>query len=394
VLLRLPFTAYTLPPDKLAKAIEYARARNRLYFIAAAYGIAVLAAILYSGLGVRYRDWARKVSRRRILQAYVVGPLLLLTIDLLNLPVAMRYHQLAVRYEQSIQPWGPWLGDWAKGEAIELAAAGFLVWLLFALVRCSPRRWWFYAWLAAIPLQLFDVFLNPLLVDPLFYRFTPLSDTRPALTTEIEKVMKRGGLEIPRDRIFEMSASQKLKSVNAYVTGIWSSRRVVVWDTTLRTLTTPQTLFVFGHEMGHYVLRHVWLWIALSSAGILAMLFLAYLALPRCGVRLDDYASLPALLLAAAIFGFFADPVANSIARAQEHNADIYGLEVIHDLVPNSREVAAEAFQILGEIGLADPSPSPLIEFWLYSHPSVSKRVRFASEYDPWSQGRPRKYVQ
>ena len=271
--------------------------------------------------------------------------------------------------------------------------AGFLVWLLFEVTRRSPQHWWFYAWLAAIPLLLFGVFVNPLVVEPLFYRFAPLADTHPALATEIGKVMARGGLEIPRDRIFEMSASQKVKSINAYVTGIWASRRVVVWDTTVRTLTTPQTLFVFGHEMGHYVLHHVWLGIALSSAGILAMLFLAQLALRRFGVRLDDYASLPALLLAMAIFGFFSDPVANSITRVQEHNADIYGLEVIHDLVPNSRQVAAEAFQILGEVALADPSPAPFIEFWLYSHPSVSERVRFASEYDPWSQGRPPKYV-
>jgi Zn-dependent protease with chaperone function len=85
--------------------------------------------------------------------------------------------------------------------------------------------------------------------------------------------------------------------------------------------------------------------------------------------------------------------VQNSISRVFEHNADIYGLEVIHGLVPDSSTVAAESFQIMGEIGLADPSPSPLIEFWLYSHPSVSERVRFASEYDPWGQGRPPKYV-
>ena len=393
MLLSFLVTAYTLPPDKLAKAIEYARARNRLYFIAAVYGFLVLAAILYWKLGPRYREWAEILTRRKFLQAYIFAPLLLLTIDVLELPIAMRYHQLAVRYEQSVQRWGPWFSDWLLGEAIGLAVAGFLVWLLYLVIRRSPRRWWFYGWLASIPLLVFAVFADPLVVEPLFYTFTPLSNTRPALASEIEKVTARGGLEIPRDRIFEMNASKKLKSINAYVTGIGASKRVVVWDTTLQAMTTAQTLFIFGHEMGHYVLHHIWIGIALSSVGILLLLFGTYHALRRFGIRVEDYASLPALLLAMAVFDFVSTPVTNALTRVQEHNADIYGLEVIHGLVPDSQQAAAQSFQIMGEIGLADPSPSPFIEFWLYSHPSVSERVRFASEYDPWAKGEPPKYV-
>ena len=386
-------TSYTLPPDKLAKAIEYARARNRLYFVAAVYGFLVLAGILYWKLGPRYRDWAERISRRRFVQAYIFAPLLLLTVDVLELPIAIRYHQLAVRFEQSIQPWGSWFVDWAKGEAIGLAVAGFLVWLLYIVIRRSPRRWWFWGWVGGVPLLVFGVFANPLIIEPLFYTFTPLASTRPALASEIERVTARGGLEIPRDRIFEMNASTKVKSINAYVTGIGASKRVVVWDTTLKTMTTGQTLFVFGHEMGHYVLHHIWLGIALSSVGILVLLLGTYQALRKFGVRAADYASLPALLLAMAVFDFVSTPISNSLVRVQEHNADIYGLEVIHGIVPNSQEAAAEAFQIMGEIGLADPSPSPFIRFWLYSHPPVSERVRFASEYDPWSKGESPKYV-
>ena len=93
------------------------------------------------------------------------------------------------------------------------------------------------------------------------------------------------------------------------------------------------------------------------------------------------------------MFGFFSEPVAGSFSRVLEHNADIYGLEVIHGIVPNSSEEAADAFQILGEVSLDDPNPSPFIEFWLYDHPSISERVRFASEYDPWGEGKAPKYV-
>jgi Zn-dependent protease with chaperone function len=305
----------------------------------------------------------------------------------------MRYHWLAVKYEQSIQPWGSWLGDWAIGESIGLAVSALLVWGFYLLVRWSPRRWWLYGWLASIPLIVFVIFVYPLAIDPLFYRFTPLDRTHPRIVTEIEKVTARGGLDIPRDRMFEMNASSKLKSLNAYVTGIGASKRVVVWDNTLRTMTTGQTLFVFGHEMGHYVLHHVWSGIALSCFGVLVLLYGGWRLLPRLGVRFDDLGSLPALLLAMTVFDFASTPVVNAITRAQEHNADIYGLEVIHGIVPDPQQAAAQAFQILGEISLADPSPSPFIEFWLYSHPSVTSRVRFAAEYDPWSKGQPRKYV-
>ena len=265
---RLLFTAYTLPPDKLAKAIEYARARNgstssRRYTDFSCWPAS------FTGKSARAIAPGRAESHgAEFLQAYIFAPLLLLTIDLFELPVSMRYHQLALKYDQSIERWGPWLWDWTKGEAIDLVVGGFVVWLLYAIIRRSPQRWWFYGWLAAIPLVILGVFATPLIIEPLFYRFTPLVNGHPALTAELEKVTARGGLEIPRDRIFEMNASEKVKSINAYVTGIGASKRVVVWDTTLRTMTTGQTLFIFGHEMGHYVLHHIWIGIALSCLGI------------------------------------------------------------------------------------------------------------------------------
>jgi Zn-dependent protease with chaperone function len=132
---------------------------------------------------------------------------------------------------------------------------------------------------------------------------------------------------------------------------------------------------------------------ALGSAGVLVLLFGTYFVASRRGWRIDNFASLPALLLAMAVFDFVSTPIANAYTRVQEHNADIYGLEAIHGIVANSQQAAAEAFQIMGEIGLADPSPSPFIEFWLYSHPSVTSRVRFSAEYDPWSKGEAPKYV-
>ena len=400
--LLLAAKTYTLPPDKLAKAIAYAAARNRLHFVAVAYGIVVLLILLAWRIAPRLRNLAESATRRRILEAYIFAPLLLLAIDALELPIGLYGHHLSREFEQSIQGWGSWVWDWTKGELIVFVLAGIAAWVLYGAMRRSPRRWWFYFWLAAVPMVVFLMFIEPVAIEPLFFKFEPLAEKQPALVAAIEKVTARGGLTIPPDHMFEMLASEKLKSLNAYVTGIGASKRVVVWDNTIAKMNTGETLFVFGHEMGHYVLGHVWIGIGASLAGILIFLFLAYHAmrwtLARYGARwqirdISDWASMPVLLLALAVFGFLSEPISSSFSRMLEHNADIYGLEVIHGIVPNSSEEAADAFQILGEVSLDDPNPSPFIEFWLYDHPSISERVRFASEYDPWAKGEQPKYV-
>jgi Zn-dependent protease with chaperone function len=162
-------------------------------------------------------------------------------------------------------------------------------------------------------------------------------------------------------------------------------------------MTMPQTLFVFGHEMGHYVLRHVFKTIAFLAALLLVFLLAANVVTRRIfrrgagpfGIRdLSDYASLPLLFLIYAIGSELALPIANTYSRSNEHAADVYAIEVVHGVVPDANRAAAEAFQALGEINLADPSPSRFIRFWLYSHPPLAERVVFARTYDG-----PRRYI-
>lgn len=393
---------YTLPPEKLKKAVEFARARNQLHFAGFAYETLALLVVLACKAAPRFRDWAEAISARRVIQAYIFAPLLIVATDILSLPTSLYGQHLSLKYQQSVQSWASWWWDWGKGELLSCAFAGLMVWILYAVIRRSPTRWWFQFWLVALPIIIFLLFLTPVVINPLFYHFDPLATRQPALVTEIEKVVHRGGMEIPRERMFEMRASEKLNSLNAYVTGFGASKRVVVWDTTIQKMTTAQILFVFGHEMGHYVLDHVWLLIGMTCATLLLFLFLGYhLAnwlVSRWGMKwsirgVSDWASLIVLLLIFNIFGFLSEPLNNSFSRVLEHNADIYGLEVIHGIVPDSPQVAAQSFQILGEAGLADPNPNGFIEFWLYNHPSLADRVRFAAEYDPWSTGQPTRYV-
>jgi Zn-dependent protease with chaperone function len=393
---------YSLSPEKYQEAVAYARARYRLYFLSFAWGLVVVAGLLAWRVAPRFRDWAERAASKRFLQACVFVPLMALTLRLLDLPASIYGQHLSRRYNQSIQGWGSWTWDWTKEALIEMVIMTILLWVVYAVIRRSPRRWWFYSWLALLPFLVLIIFLTPLVIDPMFNTFTPLEEKQPALVGEIQKVVARGGLEIPRERMYEMDASKKRNSVNAYVTGLGASKRVVVWDTTLRRMTAPQTLYVFGHEMGHYVLKHILKFLLWGAAILLVFLFVGYHGVQRMllrwggrwGIRdAGDWASLPVLLLILSVLGFLSSPATSTFSRSMEHEADIYGLEVVHGIVPEPQQAAAEAFQILGEINLSDPDPPAFIRFWLYSHPPLNERVLFVRSYDPWSKGEKPRFV-
>jgi Zn-dependent protease with chaperone function len=388
--------SYQPPPATAAKAIAYSNAQHHLYFFDFAYGLLVLIVILECRVAPRYRDWAERATPRRFFQAVLYAPMLLLTIDIVSLPTSIWAHCLDREFQQSIEGWGPWLLDWLKGEALGMLLAIFLLWILYAVLRRSPKRWWFYFWLASLPILIFLLFIGPFVVDPLFFDFKPLAQKQPALAVEIEQLVHHGGLDIPQNRIYEMTASAKLQSVNAYVTGIGASKRVVVWDTTIARMTPPEVLFVVGHEMGHYVLHHIPKGIAFAAAVLLIFFLLGDRGLRallawrggRWSIRAPgDWASLPVLLLLVSIFGFLSTPIDNSVSRYFEHQADQFGLEVIHGIVPDAPAVAARSFEILGEVDLEEPHPSWIDRIWFEDHPSIDERIRFARSYDPWSKG-------
>jgi STE24 endopeptidase len=350
----------------------------------------------------RLRDFAEARTGQWVVQGAIFVPLLFVLLAVVRLPISIYWHSLSLRYEQSVQGWGSWLWDWIKGEVISIVIGFIAVAILFAVIRKKPKTWWFYFWLVSIPLVVFLVFIAPLVLDPVFNKFRPLAETNPQLVESIEKLAQRAGEPIPPQRIFLMEASAKTNQINAYVTGIGASKRVVVWDNTIKKMTPDEVLFIVGHEMGHYVLGHVVKGIAFALVGIFVGLFLGYHALQwllgrwsaKWGVRgQDDWAVLAILLLIAGVLGFLGEPIGNGFSREIEHAADVYGLEVIHGIVPNPQQTAAQSFQVMGDLDLADPSPPGIIAFWLYSHPPLAERLKFARDYDPWDEGKSPKYV-
>ena len=395
-------TAYTLPPELYAKARNLATIEDRLYLIDIAWSIAALLIILRARLAPKIRDAAERITQNHFLQAAIFAPALLITLDILQLPPALCGHWLSRSYGLSVQGWKSWARDWALNELLVSSLAILLVWILYVLIRRSPRRWWFHFWLAALPIMLFIFFVSPWVIEPLFDKFEPLQLHHPELVLKLEQVVQRGGMTIPPDRMFAMNASAKVTELNAYVTGFGASKRVVVWDTTMAKMNTPQIAAVFGHEMGHYVLHHISKGLIFFALLLLLFFYLARVIsgriIRRRGLGLgirgeDDWASLPVFLLVLTLLSFPATPLANAFTRNQEHQADIYALEVTHGLNPDSSQVAAQMFQILGEVDLDDPDPSALVRFWLYSHPSIGDRVDLALHYQPWDNGQSPRFV-
>lgn len=395
-------TAYTLSPDRYQKAHDLGRIRLRLLAVSFCYGLLVLWLILRVRLGVRYRRWAESVSSKRFVQALVFSPLLIITISILQLPVDIYQHWVSIKYGLSLPGWPPWFWDWIKGEILTVIIATVFIWLLYAVMRKSPRRWWFHFWLASLPIGLALVFLQPLVIDPLFHKFEPLQKKNPALTIALQKLVQRAGVSIPPERMFWMGAGEKTTTLNAYVTGFGASKRIVVWDTTIAKMTKPQIVFVVGHEMGHYVLQHIPKGLALGAILLLLAFYLGFRSIgwvllrwgSYWGIRsLDDWASLPVLILLFSVLAFANSPIASAVSRYFEHQADQYALEVTHGLTPDSAQVAAQAFQVLGDVDLADPDPNPVAVFMFYDHPPISDRIQFSLSYDPWSQGRQPEFV-
>ncbi len=393
---------FRLSRENYEKAVAYSRAGYVLHFVSVAWGIAVLVVLLRKRVVARLRDFAEARSRKRIWQAAIFVPVLIVLLGVLQLPIDVYWHRMSLRYEQSVQGWESWFWDWTKGETISVVMGLVAAMILSWVIRRKPRSWWLYFWFASIPMVLFVSFIAPWVLDPMFNKFRPLGEKHADLVESIGRLTERAGMPIPPERMFLMEASKKTNEINAYVTGIGASKRVVVWDNTIKKMTPDEVLFVVGHEMGHYALGHVGKDIAFALAEILFALYVAYRALQwvlsiwgeRWGVHgQQDWTALAVLLLIGNVVGFLGEPIGNGFSRMQEHAADVYGLEVTHGIVPNASEAAAHAFQVMGELDLADPNPPRLIKIWLYSHPPLADRLEFAHNYDPWVKGEEPKYV-
>ena len=381
-------------PPASEKAMAYYRSGNVLWVINLVWSIALLVVILATGFSAKLRDWSQRVGRRWFFTLVIYWLLFNIITTAADLPRA--YYEEFIRqhaYGLSNQTLGKWWADTLKSLAVSCIIGSIVLWVPYLLLRKSPRRWWLYTGLAMIPFILLGNLVAPIWIAPLFNRFEPMHDK--ALETRILSLAGRAGIE--RSRVFEVNKSVDTKTLNAYVAGILNTKRIVLWDTIIKRMTDRELLFVMGHEMGHYVLGHIWYGVAFSALLIMTSLYAAYRTAgvvlarwsPRFGfTTLADIASLPLILLLVSSFSLIITPVEMAFTRQIEHEADRFGLEITQ-----TSHSAGSAFVKLQEDVLANPRPGLMFKLWRESHPPLGERIDFVNEYHPWRNGRPLVYA-
>jgi STE24 endopeptidase len=372
------------------RAMEYYRSGNWLWIASRVWSILVPGVLVFAGASARLRDLARRLGRVWFLTVGLYMVMFLAIMFVIDLPLA--YYLGFVRqhaYGLSNQTLWKWLGDALLGLAVEMGGCVAFLWVPYLLLARSPRRWWIYTALLSVPFLFGVMFVKPVAIDPLFNDFGPMKDK--GLEHSILSLAQEAGIE--GSRVFEVDKSVDTNAVNAYVTGFWHTKRIVLWDTLIKKLDEPEVLFVMGHEMGHYVLGHVVRSILLSSILTLVGLFLVD-RLGRFLVRryrdrigfheLADIASVPLMMMVLEIVFLILSPVALAYSRHQEHEADRFALELTR-----TNHSGGLSFVKLQTENLSNPRPGWLYKVFRSSHPSIGERIDFCNTYHPWVAAQP-----
>ena len=365
----------SLGADALAKAAAYTAGNHWLLL----WGLVVSA--IFTWVIVRWGildRLATRLARRGVnLRTFVVATTFFALSSLLTLPWELYADWWREsRYGRSSQPLADYLGQQAIGIVIFALLVGLFFVGIYALIRRAGRRWWIWSGgLTAAALAAF-LLAAPVFIEPIFNEFEPVpeGEVRDAL---VEMAQRAG---VPADRIFVYDGSRQSNNFTANVSGVGGSARIAISDVAFKGASLDEVKAVTGHEIGHYVLHHVWRTVAVFSALAILFFFLADRLFPRFArafgstATLADPAGLPVLLFMLSVFAVLAEPVVNTLSRIDETESDRYSLETVE--LPD-----ALASALVKTAEYRNPRPHPLQEMLFYTHPSVQRRVRMAMEW-------------
>ena len=368
----------SLGPEALATAAAYTAGSNRLIFAGLLVSALVTWIIVRSGVLDRLaaRIAAARPHPRR--SAFVLGLVTFLLLALLQLPWSIYqdwWRETA--YAKTSQPLGDFLGQGALAAVIGAVLGALFFMGVYWLMRRTGRRWWLWSGaLAAVGLSAF-LLLAPVAIEPLFNQYRPLAEGPVRAALEVQA--RAAG--VPADRIFVFDGSRQSNNFTANVSGVGPSARIAISDVALKGANLDEVRAVTGHEIGHYVLGHVWHRVALFSVLAVVFFFLADRLFPAFarafGSRaagISDPVGLPVLLFILGLLAVVGQPIINAQVRQGERAADAYSLRTV-----NLPDALATALVKTAEY--RDPRPSRLQELLFYTHPSVERRVRAAMEW-------------
>ena len=343
-------------------------------------GAVVSVLLLSTRTSARMRDLAERITRFKPIQTFVYWAEYVILTTILAFPLAAYEGFFRERkYGLMNQSFGAWFGDQMTGMLIGIILFGVLIVALFGIVRRLQRTWWIWASVVSIVFLMFTVLISPVYIAPLFNKYTKLQDAR--VTQPILSMARANG--IPATDVWEVDASRQSKRVSANVSGFLGTERITLNDNLLNRCTLPEIETTMGHEMGHYVMHHIYKDMLFYT--IEALIFFGFLnwslnwSLARWGEQwgirgIGDTAVVPLVVLLGSVFFFVATPVNNSWTRVQEFEADIFGLNVA-----GQPDGEARVDLMLGEYRKLDPGPWEEIIF--FDHPSGRTRITAAMRW-------------
>ncbi|MEV6599370.1 M48 family metallopeptidase [Actinoplanes sp. NPDC051346] len=366
-----------LPADQVTRAREFHAALRPGAYGGLAIGLVGALLLGLTPLGSRLVAWAgRPFGDHWIAQALLGGLLVVLAAEILTLPFAAWRHTVVVRYGISTQTWGAWWIDVAKSFAVGAVIGAVALLGFFTVTRLAPRWWWAFGAVGAAALMVLLSFVLPVVVEPIFNRFTPMAAG--PLRTELMELAARDG--VPVKDVLVADASRRTRAVNAYVSGFGPTRRIVVYDTMLTEATPAEVVSVAAHELGHAERGDVLTGTILGALGAAASVIALYLLgslgwlLRWAGVDTMGEPRAIALLLAlVTLAGLASGPLQALVSRRVEARADAHALALTGD------PAAFEAMQRrLGGVNLSDPDPPAWEYLMSASHPSTVERIAAA----------------
>jgi len=373
-----------LDVERQKKARGYARIRRRLSFLNIGIAVVGVIIIFWAGLDWRLRDWLHFLIWQPVagwfpLQLFIYFLILLLSYEVLISPLSYYAGFILPRqYGLSVQSLKGWVLDLMKGLALGLVVEILAIEVIYVLLAMQPRFWWLWVALVWLLFTVVMASLAPVLLFPIFYKFTPLPEGE--LTQRLLALAQKAKTRV--QGVFSMQLSSKTTAANAALMGLGNTRRIVLADTMLDRYTTDEIEVVLAHELGHQVHYDIWKLIISQSVLTLGGLYLVNLALHwavdahHFYRALADPATIPFVLVLASVFGLIVMPLSNALSRAIEYQADEYALQATHKVEPFKSAMTRLANQNLAEV-----EPSPIIEFLFHNHPSIKKRLAHADEF-------------
>jgi len=367
----------TLDHDRQELAREYAHIRHRLLIIDLVIGGAYLLSWLVFDWSLKLSTSLQKISTDEWFLVAGFAAFFGGVYYLITLPLSLyESYFLPHRFQLSNQSLKSWIGDQVKGLVIGGTIGLIILEIIYALLRAAPDTWWLWAGGFLLIFNVIIANIAPILIFPLFFKFIPLGEDHADLIERLTTLAENAGAHV--QGVYKFDMSRRTKAANAALTGLGNTRRIILGDTLLNEFNIDEIETVLAHELGHHVNRDIPIGIFVEATITLVGLYLASLTM-QWGVTvfefssIADVASMPLFGLVLAFYGLLTMPVINSFSRWRERKADEYAV-----LITGKNEAFASALARLANQNLADANPEPWIEYLLYSHPSINRRIKMA----------------